>query len=111
MNTTSRLRLSLAVAAGMAISTITGAAFAMPNTDVYAYPGTQPANGTAVGPIEVVQAPHIGRATAYAQFGPAATGLSFERPIVVAAPFVGRGHITSAGSSVTLSSLVEVAGN
>ena len=109
MNTTSRLRLSLAVAAGMAISTITGAAFAMPNTDVYAYPGTQPANGTVVGPIDVVRAPLPGRATAYAQFGPAATGLSFERPIVVAAPNVGRGQFDSAGSSITLSGLV--AGN
>ena len=109
MNTTSRLPLTLAIAAGMAISAISGAAFAQPNSDVYAYAGTQPANGLAVGPIEVVQAPLPGFATAYAEFGPAATGLSSERPIVVAAPYVGRGQVASAGSALGLTGLV--AGN
>ncbi len=109
MNATSRLRLTLAIAAGMAMTTITGAAFAQPVSDVYANAGMQPANGIAAGQIEVAQAPLPGIATAYAQFGPAATGLSFERPIVVAAPFVGRGHVDSAGSTLGLTGLT--AGN
>ena len=109
MITTSRLSLTLAVAAGMAISSISGAAIAMPNTDVYAYPGTQPAHGTVVGPIEVVRAPVPGLVTAYRQAGPAAAGLSFERSIVVAAPNVGRGHNQKAGAAVSFTYLV--AGN
>ena len=107
MNTTSRLRLTLAIATGMAISSISGAAFAAPNTDVYAYPGTQPANGLAVGPVTVVRAPAPGLVTAYADFGTAATGLSFERPIVVAAPFVGRGYNHSVGASL---GFIDIAG-
>ena len=111
MNTTSRVILSLplAIAVGMAIGIISGAAIAMPNTDVYAYPGTQPAHGIAVGPIEVVRAPVPGLVTAYRQAGPAAAGLSFERPIVVAAPHVGRGHNQRAGAAVSFTFLV--AGN
>jgi len=109
MKNKSRLPLTIITAAGIAVSAFAGAAFAQPATDIYAYTGTQPANGVAAGRVDVVRAPVPGFAVAYAQFGPAATDLTFDRPIVVAAPFVGRGHVTSAGNTVTLTGLV--AGN
>jgi len=109
MNTKSRLPLSLAIAAGIAISSFTGAAVAQPNTDVYANPGTLPASGVTTGRVDVVRAPVPGFAVAYAQFGPAGADLSFDRPIVVAAPVSGRGQVNSAGNALTLTGLV--AGN
>ena len=109
MNTKSRLPLTIITAAGIAVSSLAGAAFAQPNTDVYAYTGTQPANGVAAGRVDAVRAPVPGFAVAYAQFGPAAAGLTAERPIVVAAPYVGRGQVNSAGRALELTGLV--AGN
>ena len=109
MNTTSRLRLSLAVAAGLAIASFASTASAQPVTDVYAYTGSQTAVGVATDRVDVARAPVPGFAVAYNQFGPAATSLTSERPIVVAAPFVGRGQVTSAGQALGLSGMV--AGN
>ena len=101
--------LSFAVAAIVALGSITGAAVAQPNSDVYANPKTQPASNVATGPVDVARAPVPGLVTAYAQVGPAATELSFERPVVVAAPYVGRGQIQSAGGALRWTGLV--AGN
>ncbi len=97
MNTAPKtsLRLTasaLAVAAGLAISTFSGAALAQPATEAYFYAGTQPATGLAYQRTEVVQAPVTGLEAALQQVGPADFGLSSERPIVVAAPIVGRDY-------------------
>jgi hypothetical protein len=107
MNTAPKtsLRLTasaLALAAGLAISAISGAAVAQPVSDVYAYAGTQPATGVAYQRIEVAHAPVTGRVAALEQIqaGQAAFGLGTERPIVVAAPFVGRGYTPSASGGV-----------
>lgn len=109
MNTKSRLPLALAVTAGLAVGSLTGAAFAQPASDVYAYSRGEAAAGVANTRVDTVRAPVPGFAVAYAQFGPAATDLSADRPIVVAAPYVGRGQVTSAGNALSLTGLV--AGN
>lgn len=105
----SALHLTLAVSAGVAIALLAGAAVAQPNSDVYAYPDIEPAVALATEAVTVVRAPSPGLVTAYRQSGPAAAGLSFERPIVVAAPFAGRGYTESAGAALTLTGIA--AGN
>lgn len=109
MKTTIQRPLSFAVATVIALCAVTVAAVAQPNSDVYAYPKNQSASGLATGPVDVARAPVPGLVTAYAQVGPAATELSFERPVVVAAPYVGRGQIQSAGGALRWTGLV--AGN
>ncbi len=109
MNTKSRLPITLAVAAAVVASTLSGAALAQPATDVYAKPGTQSATNVAEAPANVTRAPVPGLVVAYTQFGPSAAGASSERPIVVAAPFQGRGYVESAGGALSYTGLV--AGN
>ena len=109
MNTKSRLPVTLAIAAAVVASSLSGAALAQPNSDVYANPGTQPASRFAEAPANVTRAPVPGIVVAYTQFGPSAAGASTDRPIVVAAPFQGRGHVESAGGALSYTGLV--AGN
>lgn len=108
MNTKSR-RTALAVAAAVVAASLSGAAVAQPVSDVYAKPGTQSATSVAAAPVDVARAPVPGFAVAYTQFGPAATSLTTDRPVVVAAPYVGRGQTDSAGGAIRYTGLV--AGN
>lgn len=104
MTSTSPARavLTLAVASTLAVAVLAGGAVAQPNSDVYVYPDTQPQFALATETVTVATAPSPGIVTAYRDTGTATTGLSFEKPIVVAAPHVGRGHNDAAGTSVTL---------
>jgi hypothetical protein len=108
MNTAPKtsLRLTasaLALAAGLAISAISGAAVAQPAT--YRGPALEGVGPAAFGlsseRIEVVYAPVTHRGGAPERGDPAAFGLTSEQLIVVRAPFVSRGGFApKAGTGV-----------
>jgi hypothetical protein len=102
----SSLRLTAAAATLVAIGSVAGTAVAQPNSDIYAYPTTEPAFAIATAPVTVTRAPTPGIVVAYREIGPAATGLTSDRPTVVAAPQTHRGYVQSAGHALAVTGLV-----
>ena len=81
---------ALALAAGLAIGAVAGAAVAMPATDTDLY-GVPTAFSVTHQRFDVVRAPALGRGGALRRGDPTAFGLSQHRFDVVRAPAIGRG--------------------
>lgn len=90
---------ALALAAGLAIGTVSGAAVAMPATDIDLY-AVPTAFALTQQRFDVVRAPAIGRSGALRRGDPTTFGHSPHRFDVVRAPTIGRGGPRSAGGGV-----------